>query len=108
MRPRALVPLAAAALVLSATAGRAGTSSPVALVTAETSNEVYAVSPTSGHVVRSVHLADPVTIAARPSRLAVVVDTRGPVTFLDPVTLRPVEAFRFRSPQIAAYSADGS
>lgn len=108
MRPLALIPLAAAALLLSAAAGTAGTSAPVALVTAETSNEVYAVSPASGHVVRRVHLADPVTITGRPGRLAVVVDTNGPVTLLDPVTLRAVETFRFRSPQIAAYSADGS
>lgn len=108
MRLLALTPLVALALLARAAAGTAGTGSTVALVTAETSNEVLAVSLSSGRVVHRVHLADPVTIAARAGEPAVVVSPAGTVTLLDPDTLRPLATLRsFRSPQIAAYAPAG-
>ncbi len=107
MRPVALGSLAAATLLAAAASSRAGTTSPVALVTAETSNEVYAISLSSGRVVGRVRLPDPVTIAARPGLPAVVVDTRGRVTLLAPAALRPLVVAGFRSPQIAAYAPGG-
>jgi hypothetical protein len=53
------------ALCLAPTAAVGGW--PVALVTAETANEVLAVSLPDGKVVRRVHVRDPQAIAARQS-----------------------------------------
>ena len=94
-------------LLLLVPAARAG-GSPVALVTAESANEVLAVSLPDGKVLRRVHVRDPQSIAARQLGPAVVVSPSGTVTLLAWHTLRPIKVFRsFRSPQIAAIAPDG-
>jgi hypothetical protein len=102
---------AAGALLLASPVAATPGGRPVALVTAETSNEVLAVSlgPHGGRVLRRVHLADPLMIAAGPSGPAVVVNPSGAVTLLAWHTLRPIKAFRsFRSPKVAAVAPDGT
>jgi len=108
IKPLALLVLVTAMLPTAASArGQGG--SPVALVTAETANEVIAVSLTGGRVLRRVHLRDPVTIAARATGPAVVVSPSGTVTLLAWRTLRVVAVLRsFRSPQLAAITPDGA
>jgi YVTN family beta-propeller protein len=97
-----VVPLA----VSSASARPAG-GTPAALVTAERSNEVFAVSLPGGRIVRRVHIADPQAVAAGTVGPAVVVNPAGTVTLLDWRTLRPIAVLRdFRSPQIAAVTPD--
>lgn len=99
----ALVMLLAASSASARTAG--GT--PVALVTAERSNEVFAVDLPSGRILRRVHIADPQVIAAGTVGPAVVVNPAGTVTLLDWRTLRPIAVLRdFRSPQVAAVTPD--
>jgi DNA-binding beta-propeller fold protein YncE len=116
---RILVLSAVAAALLfpsSVTAGPSGR--PVALVVAELSNEVFAVSlgPHGGHVLKTVHLHDPLMVAAALHGPAVVVDPHGTVTLLAWHSLRPIKVFRgFRVPEVAAiapgdryaYIADG-
>lgn len=102
--------VAAGALLLASPVAATAVGRPVALVTAETSNEVLAVSlgPHGGRVLRRVHLADPLMIAAAPRGPAVVVNPSGTVTLLAWHTLRPIKAFRsFRSPKVAAVAPDG-
>jgi len=110
MRRLSALGVAAGALLLaSPVAGMPG-GRPVALVTAETSNEVLAVSlgPRGGRVLRRVHLADPLMIAAAPSGPAVVVNPSGTVTLLAWRSLRPSAVFHaFRSPKVAAVAPDG-
>jgi DNA-binding beta-propeller fold protein YncE len=80
---------------------------PVALVVAELSNEVFAVSlgPHGGHVLRRVHLDDPLMVATALHGPAVVVDPHGTVTLLAWHSLRPIKVFRgFRVPEVAAIS----
>jgi YVTN family beta-propeller protein len=82
----------------------------VALVTAETSNEVFAVSlgPHGGRVLRTVRLDDPLMVAAPPHGPAVVVNPSGDVTLLAWHTLRPIKVFHsFRTPKVAAVAPDG-
>ena len=98
--------VAVAGLLLAPTAHAGG--SPVALVTAETANEVLAVSLPDGKVLRRVHVHDPQAIAAQQSGPAVVVSPSGTVTILAWHSLRKLRVFRnFRSPQIAAIAPDG-
>ena len=81
---------------------------PVALVTAESENEVLAVSLPGGKVLKRVHLSDPESIAADPSGQAAVVSPEGTVTLLDWRSLKVLAVIRgFRSPQIAAITPDG-
>jgi DNA-binding beta-propeller fold protein YncE len=91
---------------------------PVALVAAETANEVLAVSlgPQGGHVLKRVHLADPLMVAAPLHGPAVVLDPHGTVTLLGWHSLRRLKVFHgFSDPQVAriapgdryAYVADG-
>ena len=78
---------------------------PVALVTAETENEVLAVAlgPHGGRILKRVHLTDPVMIAAPPHGPAVVVSPRGTVTLLGWQSLRPIKIFHgFGTPEVAA------
>ena len=106
----ALVGVAAALALLAAAASsaRQAGGSPVALVTAETANEVLAVSLPGGQVLRRVKLHDPQAIAAGTSGPAVVVSPSGTVTLLAYHSLRPLRVFRsLRSPQIAAITPDG-
>jgi DNA-binding beta-propeller fold protein YncE len=102
-----LVAFAALTLTGSGSARTAG-GSPVALVTAETENEVLAVSLPGGNVLRRVHLHDPQTIAAGAAGPAVVVSPSGTVTILAWRSLHVLAVLRdFRSPQIAAITPDG-
>ncbi len=97
--------LAAAFLLLPATPAGGSANRPVALVCAETSNEVFAVSlgPRGGQVLKRVHLDDPLMIAAPLHGPAVVVDPHGSVTLLGWRSLRVVKVFHgFREPEVAA------
>lgn len=88
--------------------GRVAGGTPVALVTAESENEVLAVSVPGGKVLRRVHIQDPQAIAAEVNGQAVVVSPKGTVTLLDWRTLKVLAVLRnFRSPQIAAVTPDG-
>jgi DNA-binding beta-propeller fold protein YncE len=101
---RLLVLLTALLLVPSASAA-ASTQRPVALVCAEVSNEVFAVSlgPHGGRVLKRVHLEDPLMVAAPLHGPAVVVDPHGTVTLLGWHSLRPMKVFHgFVRPEVAA------
>jgi YVTN family beta-propeller protein len=105
---RSLAVLTAALLLVPGGSARRAGGSPVALVTAETANEVLAVSLPGGKVLRRVHLHDPQAIAALQTGPAVVVSPSGPVTLLAWHSLRVMKVFRsFRSPQIAAIAPSG-
>ena len=104
-------------LILSATAVLAPSSqariasggSPVALVTAETMNELLAVSLPGGRILKRLRMpADPENVATS-DRTAVVVSTRGAaVTLVDIRRLRIVKVLRgFGSPHIPLIGADG-
>jgi YVTN family beta-propeller protein len=99
-----------AATLWTATApGHVAGGTPVALVTAESQNEVLAVSLPGGKVLRRVRLADPQTIVAEPNGQAVVVDPEGSVTLLDWRSLKVLAVLHdFRSPQIAAIAPGGN
>jgi DNA-binding beta-propeller fold protein YncE len=110
MRKLVSLALVAAALLFPARVAATPGGRPVALVTAETSNEVLAVSlgKYGGHVIRRVHLADPLMIAAPVHGPAVVVNPSGTVTLLAWHSLRPIKAFHsFRSPKVAAVAPNG-
>jgi hypothetical protein len=116
---RRLLVLAAALLVASGASAGTSAMRPVAIVAAETANQVIAVSlgPHGGHVLERVHIADPLMVAAPLHGPAVVLSpATGAVTLLAWHTLRPVKVFHgFRSPQVArvapgdrfVYVADG-
>lgn len=116
---RRLLVLAAALLLVPAASARPASSRPVALVAAETVNEVIAVSlgPHAGRVLKRVSVDDPLMVAAPLHGPAVVLSPRaGSVTLLGWHDLRPVAVFHgFRDPQVAriapggryAYVADG-
>ncbi len=110
------VRLALLALLVAAVIGAAPAAAPaqmlggtpVAIVTAETENEVLAVSLADGRVLRRVHLHEPRTVVAQPAGPVVVVSPSGTVALLAPRTLRPLHVFRaFTSPQLAAIAPDG-
>jgi hypothetical protein len=110
MRKLFVLSIVAGALLLPSRVAATSGGRPIALVTAETANEVLAVSlgPHGGKVLRRVHLADPLMIASAPHSPAVVVDPSGTVTLLAWHTLRPVKIFRsFRSPKVAAVAPNG-
>ena len=103
------------ALLMPSSVAATGASSagrPVALVTAETANEVLAVSlgPDGGRVLRRVHLLEPLMIASARHSPAVVVNPSGTVTLLAWHSLRRIKVFHaFRSPKVAAIApAEGS
>jgi DNA-binding beta-propeller fold protein YncE len=115
---RRLLVLAGALLLVPAAAAHNPASRPVALVVAEASNEVFAVSlgPHGGRILKRVHLADPLMVAAPLHGPAVVVNPHGSVTLLGRQSLRPLKVFHgFRTPEVAtvapgdryAYVADG-
>jgi DNA-binding beta-propeller fold protein YncE len=104
------VPIVAGALLLPSSVAATSGGRSVALVTAETANEVLAVSlgKYGGHVIRRVHLVDPLMIAAPLHGPAVVVSPRGTVTLLAWHSLRPIKVFHaFRTPQVAAIAPNG-
>jgi DNA-binding beta-propeller fold protein YncE len=102
--------LAAALFVVPAASASSSAERPVALVAAETSNQVVAVSlgPEGGHVLKRVDLVDPLMVAAPLHGPAVVLSpSTGTVTLLAWHTLRPVEVFHgFRDPQVARIASD--
>jgi DNA-binding beta-propeller fold protein YncE len=115
---RRLLVLSAALLLVPTASARTAADRPVAIVAAETANEVLAVSlgPHGGHILKRVHLADPLMVAAPLHGPAVVVNPHGTVTLLGWHSLRPLKVFHgFSEPQVAriapgnrfAYVADG-
>jgi len=110
MRKLLALPLVTIAFLFSSAVGATPAGRPVALVTAETSNEVLAVSlgPNGGHILRRVHLVDPLMIAAAPHGPAVVVSPSGTVTLLSWHSLRPIKVFHaFGAPRVAAIAPGG-
>jgi DNA-binding beta-propeller fold protein YncE len=104
---RALILLAVLAVPASPAAHLGG--DPVALVTAETQNELIAMDLASGRVLKRLPMpADPQNVEAN-SQDAVVVSTRGAaVTIVDVGSLRIRKTIRgFGSPHIPALSPDG-
>jgi DNA-binding beta-propeller fold protein YncE len=107
---RALLILAAAAMLApSSQAMLASGGRPIALVTAETMNELLAVSLPGGRILKRLPMpADPENVETS-DRTAVVVSTRGAaVTLVDVRRLRVVKVLRgFGSPHIPLIGADG-
>ena len=110
--------LAIALLLVPAASARSSANRPVAIVAAETANEVLAVSlgPHGGHVLKRVRLEDPLMVAAPLHGPAVVLNPHGTVTLLGWHSLRRLKVFHgFSDPQVAriapgdrfAYVADG-
>ena len=116
---RKLALLAVALLAVPAASADSSADRPVALVAAETANEVLAVSlgPHGGRILKRVRIVDPLMVAAPLLGPAVVLSPAGgTVTLLAWHSLRPVKVFHgFRDPQVAriapgdrfAYVADG-
>ena len=110
MRRIVVLSLVAAAVFVPSRAAAGPSGRPVALVVAELSNEVLAVSlgPHGGHVLKRVHLDDPLMVAAALVGPAVVVDPHGTVTLLAWHSLRPIKTFHgFRRPEVATVSPGG-
>jgi len=96
------------AVALPGGAARGG-GSPVALVTAETQNQLLAVELPSGHLLRRLPMpADPENVAVVGTTRAVVVSPRaGAVTIVSTPSLRIVRVLRgFVSPHIVTATAD--
>src|SRR4029079_14842000 len=99
------LPAVAAALLLPSTGAETSAGRPVALVVAEASNQVFAVSlgPHGGRVLERVRLDDPLMVAAPLHGPAVVVDPHGTWTRLACHSLRPIKVLRgFDRPEVAA------
>lgn len=81
---------------------------PVALVTAESLNQLLAVELSSGRILRRLRLpADPENVVADGSLAAVVSARAGAVTLLAPNSLRIRRVlYGFGSPHLAAFSPD--
>lgn len=105
MRKILAVAAVAAALFLPSSVAATSGGRPVALVCAEISNDVFAVSlgPHGGRVLKRVRLDYPLMVAAPLHGPAVVVNPHGTVTLLAWHSLRPVKVFRgFVRPEVAA------
>ncbi len=103
-----LLPLLALVLLVAPARGGLAGGQPTALVTAETLNQLIAVTLPCGRVVRRLSMpADPENVVASGS-VAVVVSARGhAVTLVDLPRLRVVRVFRsFDSPHLAAITGD--
>jgi len=99
----------AAVVLAPASQARVAGVTPVALVTAETLNQLIAVELPSGRIVKRLTMpADPENVEAY-AGAAVVVSTRaGSVTLVDPRSLRVRRVIRgFGAPHIAAFAPDG-
>ena len=97
--------VAAALLFLPSSVAATSGGRPVALVVAEASDEVFAVSlgPHGGRVLERVRLDDPLMVAAPLRGPAVVVNPHGTVTLLAWHSLRPIKVLRgFDRPEVAA------
>jgi DNA-binding beta-propeller fold protein YncE len=104
---RALLLLAI--LAVPAGSHAAGHRGPIALVTAETQNQLLAVDLASGRVIRRLRMpADPQNVEAYAGEAAVVSARAGAVTFVDPSTLKVQRVLRgFGAPHIAAFAPGG-
>src|SRR5919197_4364718 len=105
---RKLVALLVAVVALGGGSARGG-GSPVALVTAETQNQLLAIELPSGHVLKRLRMpADPENVAVAGGKRAVVVSPRaGAVTVVATPSLRIVRVLRgFVSPHIVTATAD--
>ena len=105
MRPILAGAAVAAALLLPSSVAATSGGRPVALVVAEASNEVFAVSlgPHGGRVLGRVRLDDPLMVAAPLRGPAVVLNPHGTVTLLAWHSLRPIKVLRgFDRPEVAA------
>jgi len=104
---RALLLLAI--LAVPAASHASGQRGPIALVTAESQNQLLAVDVRSGKVVRRLRMpAEPENVEAYAGQAAVVSARAGAVTFVDPRTLKIRRIIRgFGSPHIAAFAPDG-
>jgi YVTN family beta-propeller protein len=110
MRRIVALALVAAALFVPSRVAAGPNGRPVALVVAELSNELFAVSlgPHGGHVLKTVQLDDPLMVASALVGPAVVVDPHGTVTLFAWHSLRRLKVFRgFRVPEVAAISPRG-
>lgn len=96
---------ATAAALVFAPSTLASASRPVAIVAAETANQVIAVSigPHGGQVMKRVHVVDPLMVAAPLHGPAVVLSpATGTVTLLAWHSLRTLKVFHgFRAPEVA-------
>jgi DNA-binding beta-propeller fold protein YncE len=108
---RRLLVLSIALLVAPAASARPSSTRPVAIVAAETANQVVVVSlgPHGGHVLERIQLVDPLMVAAPLHGPAVVLSpATGTVTLLAWHSLRPVEGFHgFRDPEVARIAPGG-
>jgi hypothetical protein len=108
---RRLIVLSIALLVAPAASARPSSTRPVAIVAAETANQVVVVSlgPHGGHVLERIQLVDPLMVAAPLHGPAVVLSpATGTVTLLAWHSLRPVEGFHgFRDPEVARIAPGG-
>lgn len=102
------IAVVAAAFLLPAAQARSGGSRIVALVTAETANQLVAVELPSGRIVKRLPMpADPQNVAVCGRTAAVVSVRAGAVTLVDTATLKVRRVLRgFASPHIPACSAD--
>jgi YVTN family beta-propeller protein len=110
MRRILALPVVAVALLVTSSSAATSGGRPVALVVAEASNEVLAVSlgPHGGRVLERVRLDDPLMVAAPLHGPAVVVNPHGTVTLLAWHSLRPIKVFRgFVRPEVAAIAPGG-
>ena len=102
---RRILCLAGLLVLVPGASAAAQSGRPVAIVAAETSNQVIAVSlgQHGGHVLRRVHVVDPLMVASPLHGPAVVLSpATGTVTMLAWHSLRPLKVFHgFRDPQVA-------
>ena len=105
---RTLLLLIAAALLAPASQARVTGGTPVALVTAETLNQLIALDLPSGQVLKRLDMpADPENVEAYGSNAVVVSARAGAVTLLAPSSLRIRKVIRgFGAPHLAAFAAD--
>jgi DNA-binding beta-propeller fold protein YncE len=105
----ALLAVVSAALIAPASQARTGGGTPVALVTAETMNELIAVELPSGRILKRLRMpADPQNVVVCGRTAAVVSVRSGAVTLIDTFTLKVRRVLRgFASPHIPACSPDG-
>jgi DNA-binding beta-propeller fold protein YncE len=106
---RRIAVLIAALLVVLPAQARTTGGRAVALVTAETQNELHAVSLPPERVLRRVHVAaDPQNVAVVGSSAVIVVSTRSHAVTVLTAQLKLVRVFRsFRTPHLAAIFPDG-
>lgn len=102
---RRLLELAIALLLVPVASAGTSANQPVAIVVAETANQVIAVSlgPNGGHVLKRVRVVDPLMVAAPLRGPAVVLSpATGTVTLLAWHSLRVLKVFHgFRDPEVA-------